>query len=63
MTKYICVKCQKTKDDSDELPTFEKVDKQGNITQENYKINILGKIINTHICCNHKMVIIPGYDT
>lgn len=60
--KYICLICKKTKPDSELLPTYEGKDSEGNTIQKNYK-KILGGgvIINTHICCNHKMNLVLGY--
>ena len=57
--KYICLQCKTTKEESEALPTYDRKNKDGSTTQENYKIIISGEIINTHICCNHKMAIIP----
>lgn len=57
--KYICVKCQKTKTDLESLPTFSGKDEDNITVQKNYeKLLINGTIINTHLCCGHKMTLI-----
>ncbi len=57
--KYICVICQKTKNDLESLPTFSGKDKDNITVQKNYKKMLINEtIINTHLCCGHKMTLI-----